>query len=58
MDINLTLKDRLNLYNQYTILQKLSQIQGDEYVARDYGLKAEIVLKGYIRLLFINRWLF
>lgn len=48
MDINLTLKDRLNLYNQYTILQKLSQIQGDEYVARDYGLKAEIVLKGYI----------
>lgn len=48
MDINLTLKDRLNLYNQYTILQKLSQIQEDEYEARDYGLKAEIVLKGYI----------
>ena len=48
MDINLTLKDRLNLYNQYTILQKLSQIQEDEYEARDYGLKAEIVSEGYI----------
>ena len=48
MDINLTLKDRLNLYNQYTILQKLSQIQGNEYGAKDYGLKAEIVLNGYI----------
>ena len=48
MDINLTLKDRLNLYNQYIILQKLSQIQEDEYEARNYGLKAEIVLKGYI----------
>ena len=48
MDFNLTLKERLNLYNQYIILQKLSMIQGDEYEAKDYGLRAEIVLEGYV----------
>ena len=48
MDFNLTLKDRLNLYNQYTILQKLSEMQGDEHEAAFYELRAKIISEGYI----------
>lgn len=48
MEINLTIKERLTLYNQYTILQKLAQIQGDEYEAEFYGLRAKIVSEGYL----------
>ena len=48
MEINLTIQERLNLYNQYTILQKLSQIQGDEHEAEFYGLRAKIVSEGYL----------
>lgn len=47
MDISLTIQDRLNLYNQYTILQKLSLLQGDEYEAEYYELRAKIVSEGY-----------
>lgn len=47
MDINLTPYQRINLFNQYTILQKLALIQGDEYDAEDYELKAKIVSNGY-----------
>ena len=48
MEINLTIQERLDLYNQYTILQKLSQIQGDEHEAEFYGLRAKIVSEGYL----------
>ena len=48
MDISLTLQDRLNLYNQYTILQKLSLLQGDENEAEYYELRAKIVSEGYL----------
>ena len=48
MDINLTMQERLSLYNQYTILQKLSLIQGDEHEAEFYELRAKIVSEGYL----------
>lgn len=48
MDINLTPYQRISLFNQYTILQKLAHIQGDEYEAEDYELKAKIVSNGYV----------
>jgi uncharacterized protein YfbU (UPF0304 family) len=40
--------DKYHSYNQYTILQKLSLIQGDEHEAEFYELRAKIVSEGYL----------
>ena len=47
MDITLTPYQRLNLYNQYTILEQLSLIQNDELEAKTYAKLAKIVFEGY-----------
>lgn len=47
MDINLSLYERINLLNQYTILQKLSYIQNDKYDAKHYENMASIISNGY-----------
>lgn len=49
MNINLTTYERLNLYNQYTILQQLSLLQGNEDEAEYYERAAEIISNGYTR---------
>lgn len=47
MDIDLTAYQRINLLNQYTILQKLSLLQGDKDEAEFYEQKAKIISNGY-----------
>ena len=47
MDINLSLYERINLLNQYTILQELSYIQNDEHNAKHYETIANIIANGY-----------
>ncbi len=47
MNITLTPYQRLNLYNQYTILEQLSLIQNNEAEAKFYAKLAKIVFEGY-----------
>ena len=47
MDIALTPYQRLNLYNQYTILEQLSLIQNNESEAKYYAKLAKIAFEGY-----------
>jgi len=47
MDITLTPYQRLNLYNQYTILEQLSLIQDNESEAKFYAKLAKIAFEGY-----------
>ena len=47
MDITLTPYQRLNLYNQYTILEQLALIRNDESEAKYYSKLAKIAFEGY-----------
>ena len=47
MDFTLTPYQRLNLYNQYTILEQLAQLRENEDDAKTYAERAEIVSSGY-----------
>ena len=47
MDKAFTPFERLNLYNQYTILEKLSILQDETEDAKDYALKARIIKEGF-----------
>ena len=47
MEFTFTPYQRLNLYNQYTILEKLSRLQNDTDDADYYAQKAKIVMEGF-----------
>ena len=47
MDNTFTTMQRLKLYNQYTILEKLSILQGETDEAKEYARKARIIKEGF-----------